>query len=245
MSAAKPELENVLAARYASAEMVEIWSRPGKVVLERELWIAMMRAQQALGIDIPTEAIQAYEAVVNQVDIDSIDARDRIVRHDVKARIEEFCALAGHEHIHKGMTARDLTENVEQLQILRSLALVRDRAVAVLAQLAVRATEYSDRAVVGRSHNVPAQVTTLGKRFANATQEMLVAFERLETLVATYPLRGMKGPVGTQQDLLDLFEGDGQLVADLELKIAEHLGFTRTLDSVCLLYTSPSPRDSA
>jgi adenylosuccinate lyase len=236
MTAAKPELENVLAARYASTEMVEIWSRPGKVVVERELWIAMMRAQQELGIDIPTEAIEAYEAVIDQVDIESIDARDRVVRHDVKARIEEFCALAGHEHIHKGMTSRDLTENVEQLQILRSLQLVRDRAVAVLAQLATRSTEFADRAVVGRSHNVPAQVTTLGKRFANATQEMLVAFERLESLMATYPLRGMKGPVGTQQDLLDLFEGDGERVAQLELRIADHLGFTRTLDSVGQVY---------
>lgn len=236
MTDTKPELENVLAARYASAEMVQIWSRAGKVVLERELWIAMMRAQQALGIDIPDDAIAAYEAVVDVVDIESIDARDRVVRHDVKARIEEFCALAGHEHIHKGMTSRDLTENVEQLQIMRSLELVRDRAVAVLVQLAARASDYSDRAIVGRSHNVPAQVTTLGKRFANATQELLVAFDRLESLITSYPLRGMKGPVGTQQDLLDLFEGDAGRVAELETRIAEHLGFTRTLDSVGQVY---------
>src|SRR3712207_8358659 len=51
----------------------------------------------------------------------SIDARERVTKHDVKARIEEFGALAGHEHAHKGMTSRDLTENVEQLQVRRSL----------------------------------------------------------------------------------------------------------------------------
>lgn len=216
--------------------MVDIWSRRGKVILERELWIAMMRAQRDLGIDIPDEAIAAYEAVVDQVDLASIDARDRIVLHDVKARIEEFCALAGHEHIHKGMTSRDLTENVEQLQIRRSLVLIRGRTVAVLHRLAVQAAEHAELAVVGRSHNVPAQVTTLGKRFANATEEMLQSFDRLESLLERYPLRGMKGPVGTQQDLLDLFEGDESQVDELEQRIAGHLGFERTLDSVGQIY---------
>ena len=75
-------------------------------------------------------------AVLDQVDLASIAARERVTRHDVKARIEEFAALAGHEHIHKGMTSRDLTENVEQLQIRASLELIRDRMVAALARLA-------------------------------------------------------------------------------------------------------------
>ena len=97
----------------------------------------------------------------------SIAARERITRHDVKARIEEFNALAGHEHIHKGMTSRDLTENVEQLQIRRSLELVHAHGVAVAARLAERAVTYRDLVMAGRSHNVPAQAVTLGKRFAN------------------------------------------------------------------------------
>src|SRR5690606_30549585 len=111
----------------------------------------------------------------------------RVSRHDVKARIEEFCALAGHEHIHKGMTSRDLTENVEQLQVRRGLELVRDRCVAALALLADRAAEHSGTVVAGRSHNVPAQATTLGKRFANAGEELLHALHRIEDLLARYP----------------------------------------------------------
>ena len=194
-------LENILATRYASPEMGAIWSRRGKVVLERELWIAVLRAQHDLGLTVPDGVVEAYEAVVDDVDLDSIDARDRVVRHDVKARIEEFSALAGHEHIHKGMTSRDLTENVEQLQVRRSLELVRDRSVAALHRMAVLADKYGDFAMVGRSHNVPAQVTTLGKRIATAAEELVVAFHRLESLMAGYPLRGIKGPVGTQQDL--------------------------------------------
>ena len=229
-------IENVLATRYASPEMAAIWSRRGKIVLERQLWIAVLRAQHDLGLTVPDGVIDAYEAVVDQVDLDSIDARDRVLRHDVKARIEEFSDLAGHEHIHKGMTSRDLTENVEQLQVRRSMQLVRDRAIAVLHRMAVLTLEHRDLAIVGRSHNVPAQVTTVGKRIATAAEELLVAFDRLESLLAGYPLRGMKGPVGTQQDLLDLFEGDATKVAALETNIAEHLGFAQTFDSVGQVY---------
>ena len=116
--------------------MAELWSAEHKIVLERRLWIAVMRAQQELGIDIGDDAISAYEAVVDRVDLASIAERERITRHDVKARIEEFSDLAGQEHAHKGMTSRDLTENVEQLQVRIGLELVRDRAVAVLSRLA-------------------------------------------------------------------------------------------------------------
>ena len=131
-----------------------------------------------------------------------------MLRHDVKARIEEFNALAGHEHVHKGMTSRDLTENVEQLQIRRSLELVFSHGVAVVARLAERAVLYRDLVMAGRSHNVAAQATTLGKRFASAAEEMLIALTRLRELIDRYPLRGIKGPMGTAQDMLDLFDGD-------------------------------------
>lgn len=226
---------NVLAGRYASAEMLDIWSPEAKIVLERELWIAVLRAQSEMGVDVPDGVIEAYEAVVDQVDLASIAARERVTRHDVKARIEEFSALAGHEHIHKGMTSRDLTENVEQLQIRRSLELVRSRIVTTLCRLTERAVEYGDVAMAGRSHNVAAQVTTLGKRFANAAEELLQAHARVDELVARYPLRGIKGPMGTQQDLLDLL-GDAASVSDLEQRVATHLGFDAMLDSVGQVY---------
>ena len=133
---------NVLATRYAGADLAAIWSPEHKIVLERQLWIAVLKAQRDLGIDVPDGVVEAYESVVQQVDLDSIAARERITRHDVKARIEEFAALAGHEHIHKGMTSRDLTENVEQLQVLSSLRLVRGRAVGTLGRLCRLAAEH-------------------------------------------------------------------------------------------------------
>lgn len=228
-------IPDVLAARYASPELVELWSPEHKIVLERQLWIAVMTAQSELGVDVPAEAIADYEAVADQVDLASIAARERVTRHDVKARIEEFNALAGHEHVHKGMTSRDLTENVEQLQVLRSLRHVHAHGVAVAARLAERATEYSSLVMAGRSHNVAAQATTLGKRFASAADELLLALARVEDLIARYPLRGIKGPMGTAQDMLDLL-GSPEALRTLESRVAEHLGFARVLTSVGQVY---------
>jgi adenylosuccinate lyase len=229
-------ISNVLAARYASPEMNRIWSAEEKIRAERRLWLAVLRAQRDLGIPVDDGVIEAYERVLDRVDLESIAARERVTRHDVKARIEEFSDLAGHEHIHKGMTSRDLTENVEQLQIRDSLLVVRDLMVAALRRLAERAVEYQSLIMAGRSHNVPAQATTLGKRFASAAGELLIAYDRLTELVARYPLRGIKGPVGTSADQLDLFDGDAEKVAELERRVAGHLGFAQTLDSVGQVY---------
>lgn len=233
---ASTSVPNVLAARYASAEMVRLWSPEQKIVLERELWLAVLEAQRDLGVAVPDDAIDAYRRVIDQVDLDSIDARERITRHDVKARIDEFCALAGHEQIHKGMTSRDLTENVEQLQLRRSLVVIRGRMLAALARLAERAAESATVVMAGRSHNVPAQATTLGKRFANAGEELLQALHRVDDLLARYPMRGIKGPVGTQQDMLDLFDGDGARLEQLESRVAAHLGFDAWLTNVGQVY---------
>jgi adenylosuccinate lyase len=227
---------DVLAARYASAELVQLWSPEHKVVLERHLWLAVLRAQADLGLPVEQQVLDDYQRVVPLVDLDSIAARERRTRHDVKARIEEFNALAGHQEIHKGLTSRDLTENVEQLLIRRSLEHVRERCVAVLATLAARAAEFAELVMTGRSHNVAAQATTLGKRFATAADELLTAFARLEELLTRYPLRGIKGPMGTAQDMLDLLGGDPAALAKLEQRVAEHLGFARVLTSVGQVY---------
>ena len=229
-------IPDVLASRYASTEMVDVWSPSRRVVLERELWLAVLRAQRDLGVAVPDGVVEAYEAVVDDVDLGSIEARERVTRHDVKARIEEFCALAGHEHVHRAMTSRDVTENVEQLQVRTSLALVRDRMVAALARLGRRAGEHATLVVVGRSHNVPAQATTLGKRFADAGEELLVALARVEDLLARYPLRGVTGPMGTAQDQLDLLGGDAGRLAALQDAVARHLGFEQRLGSTGQIY---------
>jgi adenylosuccinate lyase len=226
---------SVLANRYASAAMRKVFAPEEKIIAERRLWIAVAKAQAKLGHAIADSVIADYEKVISKVDLASIDAREKITRHDVKARIEEFNALAGHEAIHAGMTSRDLTENIEALQIRDGLVLVHNKTVALLAALATKAAQYSDQPIAGRSHNVPAQVTTLGKRFASAAEELLFAYERLVSLQDRYPMRGVKGPVGTAQDSIDLL-GSTEAHQKLESAIAAELGFNRVLDSTGQVY---------
>jgi adenylosuccinate lyase len=216
--------------------MTALWSPEHKVVLERQLWVAVLRAQADLGVPVSAGSVAAYEKVLADVDLASIAARERVTRHDVKARIEEFNALAGRQDVHRGMTSRDLTENVEQLQVRSSLHLARDRCVAALVRLARLATENADLVITGRTHNVAAQATTMGKRFASAADELLAAYERLDALIERYPLRGIKGPVGTAQDMLDLLGSDPERLAELERRVARHLGFDRVLTSVGQVY---------
>ncbi len=212
-----------------------IFSPEAKIIAERRLWIAVMRAQSGLGHTISSDVITAYEQVITRVDLASIDTREKHSRHDVKARIEEFNALAGHEAIHAGMTSRDLTENIEAFQIRNGLELVSKKVITLLARLAQKATEFADQPIAGRSHNMPAQITTLGKRFASAAQELLFAYERLSALQARYPIRGIKGPVGTAADSIDLL-GSTQAHTRLESEIATELGFKEVLDSTGQVY---------
>ncbi len=226
---------SILANRYASKEMQSIFTPEAKIIAERRLWISVLRAQAQLGYVVDAAVIADYEKVVEKIDLASIDAREKITRHDVMARIEEFNVLAGHQAIHAGMTSRDLTENIEALQIRNGLNLVRNKTVALLAQLGEKALLYTDQPIAGRSHNVPAQITTVGKRFASAAEELLYAFERLESLQSRFPMRGIKGPVGTSQDSIDLL-GSSAAHQELEAVIARELGFERVLDSSGQIY---------
>lgn len=229
-------IPNVLAERYASPEMKAVWSVEGRIVLEREFWIAVMKAQKDLGLDIPQEAIDAYESVKNQVNVQSIQDRERITRHDVKARIEEFCDLAGYEHIHKGMTSRDLTENVEQLQVWRSMQIIRNKAVATLVRLSDKAQQWKNLPIAARTHNVVAQATTMGKRVAMFGEEIARSLRMFILRMENYPVRGIKGAVGTQLDQLSLFGRNADTVAELENRVCSHLGIPETWSNVGQVY---------
>jgi len=229
-------IPNILAQRYASARIREIWSPTGKIRLEREYWLAVLKAQLDLGLNIPGEAVQAYETALDDIDVEDILNREKVTRHDVKARIEAFNAKAGHEHIHKGMTSRDLTENVEQLQFYRSAKLLLGKGVAVLNGFAGKAEAYKDLVLAARTHNVAAQPTTFGKRVAMFGEELQRALLRFESYLESYPARGLKGAVGTQLDLLTLFDGDEEKVKELEVRILKHLGMPGQLHTVGQVY---------
>jgi len=229
------DIPNVLAQRYASPAMRNLWSATGKVIMEREFWIAVMKAQRELGIKINQSEIKASENAKAIVDLESIRLREEITKHDVKARLEEFADKAGHQHAHKGMTSRDLTENVEQLQVHRSLSIILEKGIAALLALADKAEEYKKLPLTARSHNVPAQLTTLGKRMANWGEELERSLDSLSRLCATYPYRGLKGAVGTRLDQITLL-GSVKKAEKLDRKVMEHLGAPANWESVGQVY---------
>ena len=224
---------NVLATRYATKEMVAIFDPINKIISERKFWITILKLQQKAGVPITDSDVKAYEKVIDKVDLESIDKREIKTRHDVKARIEEFNALAGVEKIHIGLTSRDLTENIELIQIKAGLELIEYRVLQTLFLLNEKISKYEKTYMVGRSHNVAAQVTTLGKRFASCAEELLFAHTALKELITRLPLRGIKGPVGTSQDALDAMDKD---FANLENSIAKEFGFENTWASVGQIY---------
>jgi len=224
---------NVLATRYATGEMVAIFDPVNKIINERKFWITILKLQQKSGLPITDSDIKAYEQVIEKVDLSSIDKREMKTRHDVKARIEEFNALAGVEKIHIGLTSRDLTENIELIQIKAALELIEHRTLQTLFLLNEKITKYETTYMVGRSHNVAAQVTTLGKRFASCAEELLFAHASLKELIARLPLRGIKGPVGTSQDAINAMGNDFK---SLEKSIADQFGFENTWASVGQIY---------
>ncbi len=227
---------NVLSERYASPEINAIFSQEGRILAERELWIAVMKAQQKLGLTIPPDVIEGYEAAAAHIDLGFIKERELATKHDVKAKIEAFVKASGREeHIHKGMTSRDLTDNVEQMQFKKASGIIRDRYVSVLRHMLDRAAEFRDTVLTARTHHQAAQPTLLGRRFSMWAEELLVHLNGFETFLERYPLRGIKGPVGTQFDMLTLL-GSPEKVHMLEEMVAQSLGFERVLDSTGQVY---------
>ena len=210
-------MTSVLGDRYASKEMQEIWSREFKIIKERELWVQVLRSQKDLGLNVDVSVIKAYEEKIHSINLLSIDERERTTQHDVMARIHEFNSLAGHQDIHIGMTSRDLTENIEIFQVKSSLDLVLFKCDALLLRLVEFSDRYKDLAIVGRTHNMPAQVTTLGRRFSMWLEELFFARQHLVEFMDRLPVRGIKGALGTLQDLQQLFP-DGTRYINEDLK---------------------------
>ncbi len=232
----RPEIRNIMAERYAGTDMVVLFAEDTKIRAERDLWITVMQAQSDLGLHIPQGAIDAYRNVRDIVNRDSIRSRELALRHDEKARLEEFNALSGAQYAHEGMTSRDASDNIEQAQNKVALTIIRNRQVATLNRLGRYAIETGAQVFADRSHNAPAQPSLLGKLFANAGEELLQGFQRTEDVLENYPLRGIKGPMGTQTDQMQLFGGDMEKVYELERRVANALGFEKILDSVGQVY---------
>ena len=227
---------NVLSHRYATEPINEIFSETGRIRAERDLWIAVLKAQRELGVDVPEEDVAKFQAARDSIDVAAIEAIERRTKHDVKAKIEAYVTAAGAaEHIHKGMTSRDLTDNVEQVLVLRAGRIILGKYASVLRHLIERAEAYRNVVLTARTHHQPAQPTLLGRRFVMWAEELVLHFTDFERFLDAYPLRGIKGPVGTQFDMLTLL-GSPDKVRELESRVAQQLGFATVLDSPGQVY---------
>ena len=227
---------NILSQRYATEKMNHIFSEEGNTRLEREFWLSVLKAQRDLGLDVPIEAIHAYEDALDNIDLKLIEEIERRTKHDVKAKIEAFCqASGGYEYIHLGLTSRDLTDNVEQLQMKKAMRLVLGKYTSLLRHLLEKAELYRGIELTARTHHQAAQPTLLGRRFSMWAEELLVHILEFEAFIEEYPLRGIKGAVGTQFDMVSLL-GSKQKALELEQRIAKQLGFKNILSSTGQVY---------
>jgi adenylosuccinate lyase len=216
--------------------MNAIFSEKGKTQRERQFWINVMKTQRDLGFQIPPEAISAYEEALEKIDLDHIKKIELRTKHDVKAKIEAFCKVAGgFEFVHLGMTSRDLTDNVEQIQIKEAMSLVFGKYISVLRSFLKKADEYRTIDITARTHHQPAQPTLLGRRFSMWAEELLLHLNDFEKFIMEYPFRGMKGAVGTQFDMAKIL-GSTEKALELDSRLAELFGFKKVLSSTGQIY---------
>jgi adenylosuccinate lyase len=220
---------NPLVERYASREMSAVFSHAFKFRTWRRLWLALAESEQELGLEIPDAAVAAMRANLETIDLARAAELEKRLRHDVMAHVHHFGEVApdAKAYIHLGATSAYVTDNTELLQHRDALLLVRRRLLASIAALAAFARQYRDLPTLGFTHFQPAQPTTVGKRATLWLQDLLLDLEEIEHRIATIRFRGVRGTTGTEASFLELFNGDGAKVDELNRRVAAKMGFDR------------------
>ena len=221
--------ENPLLSRYASREMAENFSDDKKFRLWRKLWIALAESEKELGLNITDEQIAEMKKYADDINYDDARKFESEVRHDVMAHVKAFGKQAKKAAgiIHLGATSCYVTDNAEVIIIDDALDMVLKKLVNVMDKLRVFARKYKSLPTLGFTHLQPAQLTTVGKRATLWLSDLEMDYVSLMNLKATVKLRGVKGTTGTQASFLDLFEGDGAKVRELEKRVVAKLGYDK------------------
>ena len=221
--------ENPLLSRYASREMAENFSDDKKFRLWRRLWIALAESEKELGLPITDAQIAEMKAHADDINYEDAHTFEREVRHDVMAHVKAFGKLAptAAPIIHLGATSCYVTDNAEIMIIHDALSLVGWKLVNVMDKLQRFARKYKDMPTLGFTHLQPAQLTTVGKRATLWLSDLAMDYRSLTDLMANIKLRGVKGTTGTQASFLDLFDGDGEKVKQLEKLVITKLGYDK------------------
>ena len=220
--------ESPLASRYASNEMLYLFSPDKKFTTWRRLWIALARAEMELGLPVTQEQVDELEAHRDDIDYDVAAAEEKRLRHDVMAHVHAYGAQCPKAMpiIHLGATSCYVGDNTDIILMREGLELIRDQLVRVLSVLGGFADKYKSLPTLGFTHFQPAQLVTVGKRATLWMNELLMDLEEVEHRISSLNLLGSKGTTGTQASFLELFEGDHEKVKELERKIAKEMGFT-------------------
>ena len=223
--------ESPFSTRYASKQMQYIFSADNKFRTWRRLWIALARAEQKLGLDISDEQIAQMEQYKDDINYDVAEKREKEVRHDVMSHIYAYGQQAPKAKpiIHLGATSCYVGDNTDIIVMRQGMELVRDKLCTVIQLLADFADQYKQIPCLAYTHLQPAQLTTVGKRATLWINELLMDFEELESRLANLSLLGQKGTTGTQASFMDLFNGDGEKIDQLEQMIAHEMGFERVV----------------
>ena len=230
----KDRYESPLSSRYASKFMLNLFSAETRIQTWRRLWTALARAEHNLGLPITAEQVAELEAHITDIDFDMAAAREKEVRHDVMAHVYTYgkAAPSAAGIIHLGATSCYVTDNADLILYREGLRHLRGELIAVLANLSQFAEKYKAAPTLGYTHYQPAQLVTVGKRAALWMQDFLSDLEELDFVLDTLKFRGCRGTTGTEASFLDLFEGDGAKVEELNRQVSAEFGFDRCF-SVC------------
>lgn len=222
--------ETPLASRYASKEMLYLFSPDKKFKTWRKLWIALAEAEKDLGIHITDEQIEELKKYQDDINIEVAKKREKEVRHDVMSHVYAYgCqATTAKPIIHLGATSCYVGDNTDIIIMTEALKLVRDKLINVIDKLSEFAVAYKDMPTLGFTHYQPAQLTTVGKRACLWLEDLLMDLEDVEYQLSKAKLRGVKGTTGTQASFLNLFEGNHDKVKALDKAVAEKLGYTNS-----------------
>ncbi len=220
-----------LSERYASPEMLALWSPRTRHGLWRRIWLALAEGERELGADVPAAAIAEMRGHLDDIDFAAVRAYEKRFRHDVMAHVHAFAdvAPAARRVIHLGATSADITDNADLIQLRMGLEILRSRIVRVLRLLAAFAERWRAEPALGYTHLQPAQLTTVGKRATLWMQDLVLDLQDLDHCHANLPFRGIKGTTGTQGSYLELFRGDHARVRELDRRVTQALDFTDSL----------------
>ncbi len=228
-----------LSERYASLEMLELWSQRSRHGMWRRLWLALAEGEKELGVPIPERAIEQMRNNLDDIDFDAVARYEERFRHDVMAHVHAFgdAAPAAKPFIHLGATSAYVTDNADLVLMRRGLEILEERILSILRTLAEFARQWKDLPTLGYTHLQPAQLTTVGKRATLWMQDLVLDLEESRRRRNDLPLRGVKGTTGTQATFLELFDGDHEKVLALERAVTQKMGFASALAVTGQTYT--------